>query len=232
MTATVRDVMTRKVLAAREGADFQHIAAVLRRGRVSALPVLDAQDRVIGVVSEADLLARLATEPEPRAADDGRRRRHVPKAAGLMAAELMTRPAVVIDPDATVREAARQMYERRIRRLPVVNADGRLVGIISRADVLSIFARSDDEVRAEIVQRLLTGEFGIDPHLVGVTVRSGVVTISGQASTNDVCLLLVDAIRHVDGVTAVRDRLTVRRDVVRPASPPERQDTAEEGRSR
>ena len=156
MNSTVADVMTRSVVAVRETAGYKDIVKVMRRRRVSAFPVLDSADHVVGVVSEADLLLKEAvvasastgTVP-PWAA--GREKERA-KATGVAAAELMTRPAVTIGPDATVAAAARLMYSRHVKRLPVVDATGRLVGIVSRVDVLSVFGRPDEQIRAEAIE--------------------------------------------------------------------------------
>ena len=126
MNATVKDVMTTAVVVVRRGATFKEMAAALRRYRVSALPVVDADGKVIGVVSEADM---------PLGVIDGLARR---KADGLTAGDLMTHPAVTVRPGDSVEHAARLMYSLRINRLPVVDAGGGLVGVISRTDLLDV----------------------------------------------------------------------------------------------
>src|SRR5215471_4427071 len=137
MGSTVADVMTRRVVAVREAASFKEMVVKMRDSRVSAFPVIDDADRVIGVVSEADMLnkeADLAAGPGTLASV--LRFSDHEKAAGVTAAELMTRPPVTIGPDAPVAKAARLMCDRRVKRLPVISGTGHLVGIISRADVL------------------------------------------------------------------------------------------------
>jgi CBS domain-containing protein len=158
---TVKDVMSTLPVWVSETASFREIAARLRECRVSAFPVLDAHGKVIGVVSEADLLAKEAVLGEPggiagvlaglmhRAAQA--------KAAGVTAADLMTSPAVTIGPGDTVEHAARLMYDRKVKRLPVVDQGGRLVGIISRTDILAVFDRTDAEIREEIMTRVSAG---------------------------------------------------------------------------
>src|SRR5437764_4347831 len=175
MNAMVKDMMTTEVVAVRRETTFKEVAAVLRRYRVSALPVVDDAGRVLGVVSEADLLAKEALS-DPGPAAELVHRQDVRKAGGLTAGELMTRPPVTAAPDDPIEQAARMMHFMRVKRLPVVNSGGQLVGIISRADVLAVFDRPDEDIRTDIVDTLLLHEFRIDPRQFKVTVKSGVVT--------------------------------------------------------
>jgi CBS domain-containing protein len=207
MSQTVKDVMTRRVVAVREDASFKEMADMMRRRRVSGFPVLDRRDRVVGVVSEADLLVKEAVQAAGTSLVAALRHvREEDKASGVTAADLMTRPAITISPDASVAEAARIMYDRRVKRLPVVNAAGKLVGVISRADVLTVFGRADEEIRDEISHRVLP-EFAAGPSAdFAVTVQDGIATISGPPQSDTARRALLDAARHVPGVVAVRDR--------------------------
>ena len=212
MNSSVKDVMTTTVVAVRETAGYKHIVSAMRRHGVSAFPVLDADDHVIGVISEADLLLKeVGPEPFTGPAESvlatGRRGERA-KAAGLTAAELMTRPAVTIGSDASVADAAKLMYARRVRRLPVVEDDGRLVGIVSRVDVLSVFDRPDSQIRDEVMKKVIAGEFALDPHAFDVTVKSGIVTITSHVERPAIAPELVEVIRHVEGVVDVRDRIS------------------------
>jgi len=207
MSATVKDVMTAEVVAVRRETTFKEMAAVLRRYRVSALPVVDDAGRVIGVVSEADLLAKEALS-DPGVAAELLHRKDVRKAEGLTAGDLMTRPPVTAAPEDPVEQAARMMHFMRVKRLPVVNSGGQLVGIVSRSDVLAVFDRPDEDIRKDIVDTMLLHEFLIDPRLFKVTVESGVVTMEGCPETAALGRALVRKARHVPGVVAVRDRLT------------------------
>ena len=207
MNATVKDVMTAEVVAVRRDATFKELAAVLRRYRVSALPVVDDAGRVIGVVSEADLLAKEALA-DPGVMAEVLHRRDVRKAEGLTAGDLMTSPPVTAAPEDPIGQAARRMHIMRVKRLPVVNSGGQLVGIVSRSDVLAVFDRPDEDIRTEIVDSMLLHEFLIDPRLFKVTVESGVVTMEGTPETAALGHALVRKARHVPGVVAVRDRLT------------------------
>jgi len=195
MNTTVKDLMTTEVVAVRRETTFKEMAAVLRRYRVSALPVIDDAGRVIGVVSEADLLAKEALI-EPGVMAEVLHRQDVRKAEGLTAGDLMTHPAVTASP------------EDPVKRLPVVNSGGQLIGIVSRSDVLAVFDRPDEDIRQEIVDTMLLHEFLIDPRTFRVTVESGVVTMEGCPETAALGRALVRKARHVPGVVAVRDRLT------------------------
>jgi CBS domain-containing protein len=204
---TVKDVMTRRVVSVREKASFKEMADMLRRSRISAFPVLDSHDRVVGVVSEADLLVKEAVQAAGTSLVAALRHvREEDKAGGVTAGDLMTRPAITIGPDAPVAEAARIMYDRRVKRLPVVNAGGHLLGIISRVDVLAVFGRPDDQIRDEIVHRVLP-EFATGQSAdFDVTVQDGIATISGPAQSDTARRAVLDAARHVPGIVAVRDR--------------------------
>jgi CBS domain-containing protein len=205
----VKDVMTASVVAVRENADFKEMVAVMRSRRISAFPVIDADGRVIGVVSEADLLRKETTPALPQGAIRLAWRLRQPcKADGATAVEVMSKPAMTIRQGAPVAEAARLMQSRRIKRLPVVDPGGRLLGIVSRADLLSVYERPDDEIRDEVVKGVLIGEFGLDELMFAVAVKSGVVTLTGPVDSRAVALNLLAAVRHVEAVVAVRDRLS------------------------
>jgi CBS-domain-containing membrane protein len=198
--ARVRDVMTSHVVAVRSDASYREMAALLRAHRVSGLPVVDAQGIVVGVVSETDLLTKLAMNRRPR-------RRHAP-AGELTAADLMTRPAVTTSPDELVTSVARLMSSRKLRRVPVADSRGHLVGIVCRSDVLSVFSRPDEDIRREITQDVILDGFFTDPDRLTVTVKDGIVTLAGAPGSVVLGRNIVDQARHVEGVVAVRDRFT------------------------
>ena len=204
--------MTTRVVWVRQDAPFKEMAAALRESRVSAFPVLDEGGKVTGVVSEADMLIKEALDGGydgmPGMITGLLRHKEQEKARGTTAGDLMTHPAVTIGPDDTVEKAARLMYTRKVKRLPVVDAEGHLAGIISRADVLSVFSRPDSEIHQEITGDVILGEFLVDPEALTVTVKDGVVTLAGLPETNQLGHDIVHRIRHVHGVVAVRDRLT------------------------
>jgi len=206
---TVKDVMSSLPIAVLETTPFREIAARLRECRVSAFPVLDADGKVRGVVSEADLLVKEAVLGE-RVGVGGflagiAHHAARAKARGITAADLMTSPAVTIGPDDTVEHAAWLMFTREVKRLPVVDPDGRLVGIISRTDVLAVFNRSDAEIRQEIMSEVITGRS--EPSWYSVIVKDGVVTMEGTPETPAIGHDLLRRAWHVQGVVAVRDRL-------------------------
>ena len=206
---TVKDVMCALPVSVSKTATFREIAARLRECRVSAFPVVDADGKVIGVVSEADLMVKEAMGDEPNVVwgllagivhHAGRA-----KAAGVTAADLMTSPAVTIGPGDTVEHAARLMYDHKVKRLPVVDQRGRPIGIISRSDLLTVFDRPDAEIREEIMSQVITGRS--EPSWYSVIVKDGVVTLEGTPETAAIGRDLVRRARHVEGVVAVRDRL-------------------------
>jgi CBS domain-containing protein len=212
MSSTVRDVMTTRVIAVAEDADFKQIAHVLRTYRVSACPVVSGGGTVVGVVSEGDLLSKPADPEFPVGLTRLRwKLEEESKAAAFTAERLMTSPAVTISPDAPVVVAARVMQDRCLKRLPVVDNDNHLIGIISRTDVLSVYERPDSEIRSEVSQAV-AADSRLDSDDVEVSVAAGVVTLAGSASDERAALELMARIRHIEGVVAVRDRLGRRED--------------------
>jgi CBS domain-containing protein len=221
MRRRVADVMTTAVAAVRETASFKEVARLLKERRVSGVPVVDDGGRVVGVVSEADLLAK-AQYPRGQVARpfEGRRRRALrAKAGGSTARELASRPAVVVTSGATVAEAARLAARHQVKRLPVVGAGGELVGIVSRADLLKVFLRSDEEIRAEIAAEIVGDHLWVDPETLVIEVAGGVVTLQGELEQRTDVATLVRLARAVDGVVGVDERVSWRFD-----------DTAKEGR--
>jgi CBS domain-containing protein len=209
MGTTVADVMTTKVLAVTRNADFKQIASVLREFRVSACPVVDDAGRVIGVVSEADLLYKVADCDLPVGLIRLRwKLGEESKITAVTAGQLMSSPAVTIHADASVQIAARVMRDQRLKRLPVVGAQGELIGIVSRVDLLGVYDRPDADILTEVCG-VAAGEFAINPADLNATVSSGVVTLAGCVALQRIALELVARLRHVEGVVAVRDRLTV-----------------------
>ena len=211
MNALVKDVMTTQVVWVEHDTPFAAIAASLRQFRVSAFPVLDADGHVIGVVSESDLLAKLALD-----GGEGRmpgmitgilRQHEMEKARATTAEDLMTSPAATVSPDDTVEHAARLMYTRRVKRLPVIDEDNHLAGIVSRADVLAVYGRADVEIGEEIRNDIATCESPADAELFDVSVTDGVVTLTGRPRSCTQGHDVVRRARHVQGVVAVRDRL-------------------------
>jgi len=206
MNATVKDVMTTQVVVVRSGATFKEMAAALRQYRVSAFPVIDEHEKVIGIVSEADLLAKEALT-DPGVLTGVLDHRDVSKAEGLTAGDLMTPRAVTVRPEDSVEHAAQLMHFLKFKRMPVVDADGGLVGLVSRADVLAVYDRPDDDIREEITGNVIVRGFGKDPRQFAVTVQAGVVTVQGSPETAALGHDIVRKIRHVPGLVAVHDQL-------------------------
>jgi CBS domain-containing protein len=208
LKSSVKDVMRTRVVAVEKTASFKAMIVRMRKSRISALPVVDDAGLVVGVVSEADLLnkeADLATGPGPLASV--LRFRDHEKAAGVTAAELMTSPPVTVGPDTPLAEAARLMRDRRVKRLPVINASGHLIGILSRADVLSVFTRADADIRREAAEEVIAESFLADSRPPNITVHDGIVTLTGSPETDQAGRELAAAVRYIDGVIAVRDQL-------------------------
>jgi CBS domain-containing protein len=208
MSSTVRDVMSTHVIAVRQTAPYKEMAAMLHQQRVSAFPVIDGDNKVIGVVSESDLLTKEALEgtvPRTLLSREERVRKQV---NAVTAADLMTRPPVTIGPDEPVTTAARLMFDQRVKRLPVISDDGTLIGIVTRSDVLSVYNRPDPEIQRQVTQDLIQSTLLRDPAGFTVTVNDGIVTIAGAPETTQAGLDIIDAVRHMEGVVAVRDRLS------------------------
>jgi len=120
----------------------------------------------------------------------------------------MTSPPIVIHPDEPVQHAAWLMYDRGVKRLPVVDEAGHLLGIVSRSDLLGVFGRPDDEIRREVTHDVILGRFLMDPARFEITVQGGIVTVAGRPETAEVGKILIEVVRHLDGVVAVQDQLT------------------------
>lgn len=212
MSTRVEDVMTTQVVAVRQDATFKEMAARLRRHRISAFPVIDDAGKVVGVVSEGDLLTKeavIASAPSHTGPLDGfRHRKERSKAGAVVAADLMTSPPITISPQELVTHAARLMYTCKVKRLPVVDAENHLVGIVSRADVLNVYSRPDAEIQQEIRDKVILNEFLTDPGRFTVTVRNGIVTLAGNPETAASGRAIIAETWHVEGVVSVRDRLT------------------------
>ncbi len=209
----VGDVMTREVVTVAADTGYKAIADLMVRHSVSAVPVVDAERRVLGVVSEADLLAKLEyADRVPRHPLVTRHMRNGrQKASGDTAGALMTAPAVTIRATESVTGAARLMEAARVKRIPVVDGDGRLVGIVSRRDLVRLYTRSDREV-CHAVQEGVLRSLWIDPALLGLRVRSGIVTLSGHVDRRSLAEIVVAFTRATPGVVDVVDELTYDRD--------------------
>jgi CBS-domain-containing membrane protein len=215
--STVADVMTADVRWVPPDATFAEVVDVLADARVRAVPVLDPDRRLLGVVSEADLLVTLE-----RAGDEPRRHwwrpRHVrrgpsaAKAGAATAAALMSEPVRTVAPGDPVAAAARTMREHTLSWLPVVDDDGRVVGVLGRSDLLSVFHRGDQEIRAEVVNEVFGRILLVDPSLLTVRVADGIVVLEGELETRADAELAVRFVERVEGVVSVVDLLRYRVD--------------------
>lgn len=201
----VRDVMTAPALSVTERTTYKQVARLLSEHRLSALPVLSRGGRVIGVVSEADLLHKQERHHSGRTGGMTWRvhRKAAAKAEAQNAGQLMTSPAVIIHPDAPVGSAARLLNGHHLRRLPVVDPDGQLLGVVSRRDLLCVFLRPDEQIAAEVRAALA------DPATVEVRVGQGVVRLAGQVAEAGQVPMATDLITAIDGVVAVHNELIV-----------------------
>jgi CBS domain-containing protein len=215
MKTKVRDVMTSPVETVTATTGFKAIVERLRARAIGVVPVVDAAGRVVGVVSETDLLVkqdRAGGEDHHRFLESPQAHRESARAAATTAGELMSCPATTIRPDASVAQAARTMRRCGVKHLPVVDDAGRAVGIVSRGDLLSVFTRADEEIRDEIVDDVIGRTLLLDPSPYTITVRHGFVTLSGEAALRSDAGLLERLARQVDGVVGVRSALTYRQD--------------------
>ncbi|MGW0765799.1 CBS domain-containing protein [Streptomyces sp. NPDC002676] len=205
----VSDVMTRAVVAVGRKALFKDVVERMDEWKVSALPVLEGDGRVVGVVSEADLLPKEEfRDSDPDRFTQRRRLSDLAKAGALTAEELMSTPAVTVHPDATLAEAARIMALCHVKRLPVVNAEGLLEGVVSRGDLLKVFLRPDDDLADEIRRDIVDPLFPAPVEPVHIVVTDGVATLTGRVADADRIPLAARLVRGVEGVVSVDCRLT------------------------
>ncbi|WDO11151.1 CBS domain-containing protein [Streptomyces murinus] len=196
--------MTRAAVAVGRTALFKDIVARMEQWNVSALPVLEGDGRVVGVVSEADLLPKEEfRDSDPDRMTQRHRLGDLAKAGGVTAEDLMSTPAVTVHADATLAEAARIMALKRVKRLPVVTAEGVLEGVVSRGDLLKVFLRDDRELADEIRREVLDVLFPAPVEPLHVVVVDGVVTLTGKVTDGTRIPLAVRMVRGVEGVVGV-----------------------------
>ena len=217
---TVSDVMTKSVVTVREDTPFKELVTTMHHHNVSGVPVLDAEGRLAGIVSEVDLLIAEEEEldPRPRSAflewfiHPARLAEIEKRGDDLRARDLMTRAVVTIDADAPVHLAIRRMLQEGVKRLPVVDAEDRVVGIVSRRDLLRPFMRRDEDIRDEIVDEVIQRTMWIDSTTIDVEVTHGVALLRGQVERSSEKQIMGALTRRVDGVVGVIDELTFRTD--------------------
>jgi CBS domain-containing protein len=211
MTTLVRDVMTDAVVTVDQATPFKDVIGVLAAHRIGAVPVLDRAGRVVGIVSETDLLLKQeqphATEAAASPFEGRRRRAERRRAAGRTARDLMSVPAATVAPMLPVARAARVMRERNVKHLPVVDGDGRLVGIVSRGDLARVFLRPDGELLRDVQALKESLRPDLDPAAIRVRVAGGVVELTGFAERRSTAAVLAYRTRRLDGVVGVDARV-------------------------
>ncbi|MEV0718008.1 CBS domain-containing protein [Asanoa sp. NPDC050611] len=219
-TWQVGDVMTTDVATVDEAAPYREIVDVMTARRVSAVPVVDDFRRVLGVISEADLLHKvelIGTPHGPRLFEGRRRHATRVKADASVARDLMTAPAITTMDGTTVVEAAKTMNRAGVKRLPVIDDLGRLVGIVSRGDLLKVHLRHDDDIRHDVVTEVLHRILGISDDAVTVNVAAGAVTLAGRLDRRSSAELAAHLAAQVSGVVGVVDQIGYDIDDVDPA---------------
>ncbi|WAZ19491.1 CBS domain-containing protein [Streptomyces cinnabarinus] len=200
----VSDVMTRDVAVVRRDAAFKDIVRTLHDRKVSALPVVDGARRVLGVVSEADLLPKEEfRDSDPDRYTQLRRLSDLAKAGSVTAGELMTAPALTVRADTTLAQAARIMARARVKRLPVVGDTDRLEGVVSRSDLLKVFLRDDEEIAEEVRREVVAHLFPAPASAVRVSVHEGVVRLGGRVRDTSLVPVAARLARAVEGVVDV-----------------------------
>ncbi|MGY5032658.1 CBS domain-containing protein [Streptomyces sp. 900116325] len=219
----VGDLMTDEVVSVLSVTSFKEVAKLLAQHNISGLPVLDEEDRVVGVVSESDLLSRQAEErPMRGGAPDAAPWTTTVSSFGaeVTAAEVMSTPAVTVHAEETAPDAARLMARRGVERLPVVDDEDRLVGIVTRRDLLRLFLRPDAEIRRRIIEDVVVGTMGLGAEAVAVHVIDGVVTLEGRLENRRQIAIMTRLAEQLDGVVAVIDHVTAHADY-RISAPPQ-----------
>ncbi len=205
----VRDLMNEAVVHVQRGTPFKEIAHLLSEYAITAVPVVDDEERPLGVVSEADLLQKIvrtyvSTEmATDEAADPG----PWTKARATTAEGLMSAPALCAHGDWTVVDAALAMEKHRVKRLLVTDEEDRLIGVVSRSDLLRVFLRKDAAIRSEIVEEVVVKTLGEPPSAISVDVAHGHVVLSGRTTHEGSATALTHLILSVDGVVSVELRL-------------------------
>ncbi|MFG2680020.1 CBS domain-containing protein [Streptomyces sp. NPDC048392] len=235
MVRIVGEVMTQDVVQAHRETPFKDVVRLLDRHRISGLPVVDDDDKVVGVISETDLVRRqaaLSTDGRARRfpirppgrsvrrADATARGAMAQELIGTTARELMSTPAITVHPEQRIADAARVMERHSVERLPVVDEEDRLIGIATRRDLLRVFLRTDDEIRQEVLDEVATRALGLPTHSVAVSVRDCIVTLAGALRHRGDIPLALRLTYRVDGVVGVVNSLTFHVDDARSSEEP------------
>ncbi|GHF34620.1 MULTISPECIES: CBS domain-containing protein [Streptomyces] len=205
---TVGDVMTQTVVAVSRSAAYKEIIRTLAQWKVSAVPVVEGEGHVVGMVSEADLLPKQQFKDcDPSRIEQLRHLDDLVKAGAGTAGELMSTPAVTIGGHATLAEAARLMARKGVKRLPVVDGNGRLTGIVSRSDLLRVYLRDDEDIAREVQDEIVGHFFRNSRPTAEVAVTEGVVTVTGRLPDPAMVPVMARLVRAVAGVVNVELRL-------------------------
>ncbi|MEU1406747.1 CBS domain-containing protein [Streptomyces sp. NPDC005728] len=199
----VSDVMTHTVAAVGRWASFKDIVGMMQDWRVSALPVLEGEGRVVGVVSEADLLPTEELRDSPEKGYALLHPADVAKVGAVTAGDLMSSPAITVHANATLAEAARIMAREKVKRLPVVDETGLLEGVISRADLLKVFLRDDEDIAEEVRREIVSYLFPPPASTIHVDVHDGVATLTGRVRDTSLVPVAARLVRAVEGVVDV-----------------------------
>jgi len=213
----VRDLMSKDVITVAPDATLKDVATTLVERGISGMPVCDEAGRVVGVISEADILQKERGRVERRGGPlawvlDPTHYADVTKSQARTAGEAMTAPAITIAPSSPAAAAARLMVAENVNRLPVVSQDERLLGIVTRADLVRAFTRPDDEIAGEIRKDVFERALWIEPDVLDVTVRDGEVELGGEVERRTDAVVLEKLVESIPGVVSVRSRVTHRID--------------------
>ena len=223
----VREVMTADPVTVTPPTPLKYVAGLLVEQQVTAVPVVSLQRKVLGIITETDLLRKEELQRDPDAPHSVhltyRARRDMVTAQ--TAGEIMSLVPVTVRPDATVAEAARLMDRHNVTCLPVTDENGKLLGMVGPRNILRVFLRPDEEIRAEIIRDVLVGYFGTNPALVQVEVTDGVVRLSGELERKSMLDFIRSQVRVVDGVIGVEGELGYAIDDTRPRHAPEQDES-------
>lgn len=223
----VRDIMTADPVTVTSATTLKYVAEFLVTQKVSALPVLSLRGKLLGIVSETDLLRKEELQRDP----DSRHSLHLnyrvrrDLATAETAGEIMREPVATVRPDATLAEAARLMDRHEVNCLPVLDESGQLLGVVSPRDLLRVFLRPDEDIHAQIVKDVLISYLGTNPALVHVQVSNGVVRLAGELERKSMLTRIWPAVRAVDGVIDVDGDLGYAFDDTKPLPAPERDES-------
>ncbi len=203
----VRAVMTAAIATVSLDTPFKALAAIMAEHGLNALPVLDSEGRIAGIVSESDLMRKEEYQDDPAARRPPHSHHHRAQAEGLTAGQVMSSPAITISSGASIVMAARAFDRAHVSHLVVTEADGTLAGMLTPLDLLKVYLRTDGEIRDEILDEVITNYLGCDPGRAEVTVTDGIVTLRGEVERKSMVPLAARMARSVDGVVDVVNHL-------------------------